>query len=84
MVVFSASHGAHDVVVTTAGHEAQLAWHRMALPVVSALHFQKAAARRTQSSAAETPQASPSEPDRGPGTPHTLALGLLTLKAMLM
>ena len=57
-----------------AGQEAQLAWQRMALPVISALHFQKAAARRTQSSAAETPQASPSEPERGPGAAHAPAL----------
>ena len=56
-----------------AGQEAQLAWQRMALPVISALHFQKAAARRTQSSVAETPQASPSEPERGPGAAHAPA-----------
>lgn len=60
-------------MVLPAGQETQLAWQRMALPVISALHFQKAAARRTQSSVTETPQASPSEPERGPGAAHALA-----------
>ena len=62
-----------------AGQEAQLAWQRMALPVISALHFQKAAARRTQSSVAETPQASPSEPERGPGAAHARAWACLQI-----
>ena len=67
-------HGAHRIVVSIAGQEAQLAWQRMALPVISALHFQKAAARRTQSSVAVTPQASPLEPDSVPGAARDLGL----------
>ncbi|KAK9819368.1 hypothetical protein WJX81_004642 [Elliptochloris bilobata] len=49
------------------GHEAQLAWQRMALPVISALHFQRAVARRTQSSTGEATRTAPPVPGHAPG-----------------